>query len=95
LINNTANYLTTALDKQNFDFTEKHFGTSSGRRLERGVNSVNGGLGEIVGKVYVKSISRQKRKNMTGMVKNLLKAYAESIKLDWMSENTKKTCQSR
>jgi putative endopeptidase len=28
---------------------------------------------------------------MTGMVKNLL-AYAESIKkLDWMSENTKKT----
>jgi predicted metalloendopeptidase len=25
LINNTANYLTTALDKQNFDFTEKHF----------------------------------------------------------------------
>jgi putative endopeptidase len=28
---------------------------------------------------------------MTGMVKNLLKAYAESIKkLDWMSENTKK-----
>jgi predicted metalloendopeptidase len=50
LINNTANYLTTtALDKQNFDFTEKHFTVrSSGRRLKRGVNSVNGGLGEIV-----------------------------------------------
>jgi putative endopeptidase len=62
LINNT-NYLTTALDKQNFDFTEKHFtGTSSGRRLERGVNSVNGGLGEIVGKVYVKKhFSRSER----------------------------------
>jgi hypothetical protein len=29
LINNTANYLTTALDKQNFDFTEKLYGTEA------------------------------------------------------------------
>ena len=94
LINNTANYLTTALDKQNFDFYGKTlYGTEAQEEdWKRGVNSVNGGLGEIVGKVYVKKhFSPEAKERMTGMVKNLLKAYAESIKkLDWMSENTKK-----
>jgi putative endopeptidase len=46
LINNT-NYLTTALDKQNFDFTEKHFTVQAQEEdWKRGVNSVNGGLGK-------------------------------------------------
>jgi predicted metalloendopeptidase len=62
LINNTANYLTTALDKQNFDFTEKHFTVQAQEEdWKRGVNSVNGGLGEIVGKVYVKAFLRSER----------------------------------
>ncbi|CAH0336633.1 Neutral endopeptidase [Flavobacterium sp. CECT 9288] len=94
LINNTANYLTTALDKQNFDFYGKTlYGTEAQEEdWKRGVSSVNGGLGEIVGKVYVKKhFSPEAKERMTGMVKNLLKAYAESIKkLDWMSANTKK-----
>ena len=94
LINNTANYLTTALDKQNFDFYGKTlYGTEAQEEdWKRGVSTVNGGLGEIVGKVYVKKhFSPEAKERMTGMVKNLLKAYAESIKkLDWMSENTKK-----
>jgi predicted metalloendopeptidase len=51
LINNTANYLTTALDKQNFDFTEKHFTYAVKKKIEKRRKSVNGGLGEIVGKV--------------------------------------------
>ncbi len=94
LINNTSNYLTTALDKQNFDFYGKTlYGTEAQEEdWKRGVSSVNGGLGEIVGKVYVKKhFSPEAKERMTGMVKNLLKAYAESIKkLDWMSANTKK-----
>lgn len=94
LINNTANYLTTALDRQNFDFYGKTlYGTEAQEEdWKRGVSTVNGGLGEIVGKVYVKKhFSPEAKERMTGMVKNLLKAYAESIKkLDWMSENTKK-----
>lgn len=94
LINNTANYLTTALDKQNFDFYGKTlYGTEAQEEdWKRGVSTVNGGLGEIVGKVYVKKhFSPEAKERMTEMVKNLLKAYAESIKkLDWMSENTKK-----
>lgn len=94
LINNTANYLTTDLDKANFEFYGKTlYGTEAQQEdWKRGVNAVNGGLGEIVGKVYVKKhFSPEAKERMTGMVKNLLKAYAESIKkLDWMSENTKK-----
>ena len=94
LINSTANYLSTNLDKQNFDFYGKTlYGTEAQEEdWRRGVSSVNDGLGEIVGKVYVKKhFSPEAKERMTAMVKNLLKAYAESIKkLDWMSENTKK-----
>lgn len=94
LINSTASYLSTNLDKQNFDFYGKTlYGTEAQEEdWKRGVSSVNDGLGEIVGKVYVKKhFSPEAKERMTGMVKNLLKAYAESIKkLDWMSQNTKK-----
>lgn len=94
LINNTASYLTTALDKQNFEFYGKAlYGTEAQEAdWKRAVSAVNGGLGEIVGKVYVeKHFSAEAKERMTVMVKNLLKAYAESIKkLDWMSANTKK-----
>lgn len=94
LINKSASLLTTELDNQNFDFYSK---TLSGTEKQeedwkRAVNTVNGGLGEVVGKVYVeKHFSPQAKERMVTMVKNLLKAYAESIKkLDWMSETTKK-----
>lgn len=94
VVNNAATNLTTELDKQNFAFFGK---TMSGTETQeedwkRAVSRVNGGLGEIVGKVYVKKhFSPEAKEKMTALVKNLLKAYAESIKkLDWMSEATKK-----
>lgn len=94
LINKSASLLTKELDDQNFDFYSK---TLSGTEKpeedwKRAVNTVNGGLGEVVGKVYVeKHFSPEAKERMVTMVKNLLKAYAESIKkLDWMSEATKK-----
>lgn len=94
LINNTATHLTSDLDKQHFEFYGKTlYGTEVQEEdWKRAVNAVNGGLGEIVGKVYVeKHFSPEAKERMVGLVKNLLKAYAESIKkLDWMSENTKK-----
>jgi putative endopeptidase len=99
LVNNTATYLTTALDKQNFEFYSKTlYGVEKQEEdWKRGVNAVNGSLGEIVGKVYVeKHFSPEAKERMTTMVKNLLKAYAESIKkLDWMSDNTKKEALSK
>lgn len=94
LINKAASLLTQELDDQNFDFYSK---TLSGTEKpeedwKRAVNAVNGGLGEVVGKVYVeKHFSPEAKERMVTMVKNLLKAYAESIKkLDWMSAATKK-----
>lgn len=94
LINNTASHLTTSLDNANFEFYGKTlYGTEKQEDdWKRAVNAVNGSLGEVVGKVYVeKHFSPEAKERMTGMVKNLLKAYAESIKkLDWMSEATKK-----
>lgn len=94
LLNNSASKLTTALDKQNFEFYSKTlYGIEKQEEdWKRAVNTVNGGLGEIVGKVYVKKhFSPEAKERMTIMVKNLLAAYAESIKkLDWMSEATKK-----
>lgn len=94
LINNTAGNLNTALDKQNFEFYGKIlYGTEQQEEdWKRAVSAVNGSLGEIVGKVYVKKhFAPEAKERMTAMVKNLLKAYAASIKeLDWMSANTKK-----
>lgn len=94
LINKSASLLTTELDNQNFDFYSK---TLSGTEKQeedwkRAVSTVSGGLGEVVGKVYVeKHFSPEAKERMVAMVKNLLKAYAESIKkLDWMSPATKK-----
>lgn len=94
VLNNAGSKLTTALDKQNFAFYGKTLNGTEQQEEDwkRAVNAVNGGLGEVVGKVYVKKhFSPEAKERMTVMVKNLLNAYAESIKkLDWMSEATKK-----
>lgn len=93
-IHGAATSLNTALDNENFDFYSK---TLSGIQVQqpmwrRGVDRVNNSLGEIVGKVYVKKhFSPEAKEQVTLLVKNLLKAYGESIKnLDWMSPETKK-----
>ena len=94
LINRSASLLTTELDNQNFEFYSKTLNGTEKQEEDwkRAVNTVNAGLGEVVGKVYVeKHFSPEAKERMVAMVKNLLKAYAESIKkLDWMSEATKK-----
>ncbi|MGL5112227.1 MAG: M13 family metallopeptidase [Flavobacterium sp.] len=99
LINKSAGSLTTALDKEDFEFYDKVlYGTPEQEEdWKRAVNAVNGGLGEIIGKVYVKKhFTPEAKERMTELVKNLLKAYAESIKnLDWMSAKTKKEALSK
>ncbi|GAB2527715.1 M13 family metallopeptidase [Rufibacter soli] len=93
LVNNSATILTTALDQQNFEFYNK---TLSGMQKQqpqwrRAVGVVNGNLGEMVGKVYVKKhFPPQAKERMQILVGNLIKAYESSIKeLDWMTEETK------
>ena len=94
LINRNSNRLSSALDNQSFEFYSKTlYGVEKQQEdWKRGVNAVNGAMGEMVGKVYVeKHFSPEAKERMVTLVKNLLKAYAESIKkLDWMSADTKK-----
>jgi putative endopeptidase len=94
LINSKAGILSADLDKQNFDFYST---TLSGTpeqeaRWKRGVSSVNGLLGEVVGKIYVeKHFKPEAKERMVKLVENLRAAYKEAIiGLDWMSEETKK-----
>jgi putative endopeptidase len=93
-IDGMATRLNETIDKQNFEFFGKVLrGTEKQEELwKRGVNSVNGSLGEIVGKVYVKKhFKPEAKERMEALVSNLLKAYENSINdLDWMSAKTKK-----
>lgn len=93
-IHGAAPSLSTAIQDENFEFYGKvMYGVEKQKPLwRRGVQAVNSNLGEIVGKVYVeKHFSPESKEHVTILVKNLLKAYEESIKkLDWMSPETKK-----
>jgi predicted metalloendopeptidase len=94
-----APYLSKAFVDENFAF----YGTVlSGAkemrpRWKRGVSTVEGALGETVGKVYVEQHFPAERKaRMDELVKNLLVSYKQSIdKLDWMSPATKKQAQAK
>ncbi len=92
-LNNTASRLSADLDKQNFAFYGKALsGTEEQQPMwRRGVSSVNGMLGEVVGKVYVKRhFSPEAKERMLELVGNLVNAYEKSIReLDWMSDETK------
>lgn len=93
LLTSYASLLNADLDAENFAFYGKVLqGTEQQQeRWKRGVDAVNGLLGEMVGKVYVeKHFHPEAKARMVGLVENLRKAYAESIKsLDWMGEETK------
>ncbi|WP_157274055.1 M13 family metallopeptidase [Pedobacter sp. BAL39] len=94
VVTGAGSALTTAIDKENFDFYAKTlYGIQEQKPLwRRAVNVVNGSLGEMVGKLYVeKHFSPEAKERMLKLVQNLLKAYEVSIKgLDWMSPDTKK-----
>ena len=94
VINSMAGILSDDFSNQNFDFYQtKLSGTPEQEaRWKRGVNAVNGILGEVVGKIYVKKhFKPEAKERMVDLVENLRAAYGEAIVgLDWMSEETKK-----
>ncbi|MEM7430447.1 MAG: M13-type metalloendopeptidase [Pseudomonadota bacterium] len=93
VLNEAATLLSQDIDDQNFEFYSKTLaGIEKQRdRWRRGVNIVNGTLGEVVGKVYVaKHFPPEAKERMVVLVQNLINAYEKSIKeLDWMGEETK------
>ena len=92
-LTHAASYLSEDLDKENFEFFSKTLNGQEEQepRWKRGVASVNGMLGEVVGKVYVKRhFSPKAKERMQVLVENLRGSYGDSIAdLSWMSADTK------
>jgi putative endopeptidase len=99
LLRSYSNYLSKDFYDANFAF---YGATITGvpaqqPRWKDGVATVEGVLGEAVGRQYVQQYFPAERKaRMEVLVKNLLAAYKESIDtLDWMSLETKKEAQAK
>ena len=93
VLNASASLLTADLDNQNFDFYSKTLRGVEQQlpQWKRAVSTVNGNIGEVVGKVYVaRHFPPEAKEQMLELVNNLIKAYEVSIKdLDWMGDETK------
>ncbi|GAC1629203.1 MAG: M13 family metallopeptidase [Nevskia sp.] len=99
LLNDYAPYLSKAYVDENFAF----YGTAirgipeNRPRWKRGVEVVEGSIGEGLGKLYVeKYFPPENKARMEALVKNLLEAYRQSIEtLDWMGPETRKEAQAK
>ncbi len=93
VLDHSAASLSQELDKQNFYFFGKVLQGVEEQQPQwrRAVNTVNGTLGEVVGKVYVsRHFPPAAKERMRELVDNLIKAYEISIReLDWMGEETR------
>ena len=93
IIRSSAPYLPDEFVQANFDFYGRTLnGTPELRaRWKRGVDFVEGAIGEAVGKVYVsRHFPPTSKAMMDELVANLVTAYRRSIEtLDWMGEDTK------
>ena len=94
IVRSSAPYLPEPFVEANFDFYGRTLnGTPELRaRWKRGVDFVEGAIGEAVGKVYVsRHFPPTSKQMMDELVANLVTAYRRSIEtLDWMGEDTKR-----
>ncbi len=93
ILRHNAQYLTREVDDAHFQFQSKAITGSAEKRdrWKRGVQFVNGAMGEVVGEVYVERyFSPDAKEQIDELVNNLMIAMGERIDgLDWMSEQTK------
>lgn len=94
LVNDYAGYLSPAFVRTSFSFYGVVLsGTKKMRPLWRRVlTAVNGNLGELLGRIYVKKyFPPSAKREMNRLVDDLFEAYEARLKgLDWMSPGTKK-----
>jgi predicted metalloendopeptidase len=99
LLREYSPYLSKAFVDANFAFygTALTGVTENRPRWKIGVSTVEGAMGEAVGRQYVgKYFPAERKARMEELVKNVLAAYKESIDtLDWMTPATKKEAQAK
>tara|TARA_R110002124_G_scaffold120895_7_gene279190 strand:- start:108929 stop:110995 length:2067 start_codon:yes stop_codon:yes gene_type:complete len=92
-LNDSAGMLTTEIEKANWDFYSKTLNGSKAQKPanERALQTVNGSVGEALGKLYVDEMFPPEAKEKAEkMIANVIEAYKDRIKaLDWMSDSTK------
>lgn len=93
LVDGTASMMSSDFVNQNFKFfsTVLNGIDEMKPRWKKGINMVNGSLGETLGKIYVKKhFSEDSKERLGNMIENLKVAFSQRIEqLDWMSEETK------
>jgi putative endopeptidase len=92
-LDQAASYLTTEIEKANWDFYSKTLSGAKKQRPaeERALSTVNGSVGEAIGQLYVEAkFPPEAKEKAEQMIANVIKAFQGRInKLDWMSEETK------
>lgn len=93
LVRNASPYLSEKFKQARFDFYGKALRGQQEQtpRWKQVLNTIDGSVGELLGKMYVdKHFKPEAKARMLTMVNNLQEAYAARIKkLDWMSPVTK------
>ena len=99
LISRWAGNLPQRFVDENFDFYQRTLrGTEDVRpRWKRGVSTIQGALGEMLGSVYVeRHFEIEKKARMDELVGNLRRAFEISIDgLEWMGDGTKQQAQEK
>ena len=93
LLDAYAPFMPPAYEQAQFDFKRGVLRgvKENSPRWKRAIQTLDGAMGELVGKLYVeKNFPPEAKARMQGLVGNLLKAFDQSIdQLDWMSPATK------
>jgi putative endopeptidase len=92
-LNDAAGMLTTELEKANWDFYNKTLYGSKKQKPadERALSTVNGSVGEALGKLYVdEKFPAEAKAKAEKMIANIIDAYKDRINnLEWMGDSTK------
>lgn len=93
VVNDMSPYLNEEVDKAHFNFYGKIVRGQQEQkpRWKRVLQVVDGGVGELLGQLYVEQhFKPEAKKRMEELVKNLQETYRDRImKLDWMTDETK------
>lgn len=97
-LNSHAEYLPRAFDEAKFNFRRTLYGVEEQReRSKRGIELLNGTLGEALGRLYVeRHYPPEARRQMSELIANLRSAFADRLRdLGWMDEPTRAAALSK